>query len=180
MKKSSKLVIINRAEIPLDRVRITFSPEINFNQYSFSLNIIRNLKEIEFPTPVTFFVGENGTGESAILEAIASKAGFGAEGGSRNIHFKTSQENRYTGAQNLADQLTLSWRNKPKNGYFFRAESFFNVANYLDQMAREGGGDAALSPQRQLSLLAKFSVSVYYRYSFTTASCISEFHDLFL
>lgn len=100
-----------------------------------------------------------------------------------------------SGTQSLADQLRLSWRQKPKNGYFFRAESFFNVANYLDTMAREGGegpeptfksygakslhaqshgesfmsffknrlGDggffifdepeAALSPQRQLSLL---------------------------
>ena len=175
----------------LDSIRVNFSPEIDFNQYPFCLPLIKNLKEIEFPTVVTFFVGENGTGKSTILEAIANKAGFGAEGGSKNITFKTSQEHLYTGAQNLADQLTLSWRQKPKNGYFFRAESFYNVASYIDSIAqfdgraydsyggkslhqqshgesflsffknRLGSGgffifdepEAALSPQRQLSLM---------------------------
>ena len=131
-------------------------------------------------------------GKSTILEAIAHHVGFGAKGGSKNINFKTSEDKTYTGAQSLADQFTLSWRRKPHNGYFFRAESFFNIANYIDAMAREdasiyaayggkslheqshgesflsffsnrlgSGGffifdepEAALSPQRQLSLLA--------------------------
>jgi predicted ATPase len=180
----------------LDKVKANFSNTLDFNQYPFSLNIIKNLKEIEFKNQVTFFVGENGTGKSTIMEAIASLSGFGPEGGSRNINFKTSEEKTYTGTETLADNLTLSWRKKPKNGYFFRAESFFNVANFLDKLAMEGGGgpeatfapyggkslheqshgesflsffanrlsqsgffifdepEAALSPQRQLSLLA--------------------------
>lgn len=176
----------------LDKVKIKFKAEVDFNQYPFSLNIIKNLKDIEFTTQVTFFVGENGTGKSTILESIANKAGFGAEGGSKNIHFKTSEEKTYSGTQNLSEQITLSWRQKPKNGYFFRAESFFNVANYIDHLERECGGmaygpyggkslheqshgesflsffqnrlgnegffifdepEAALSPQRQLSLM---------------------------
>lgn len=180
----------------LDKVKANFSNTLDFKQYPLCLDIIRNLKEIEFKNQVTFFVGENGTGKSTILEAIAAQAGFGPEGGSRNINFKTSAEETYTGIEHLSANLTLSWRKKPKNGYFFRAESFFNVANYLDKVAVEGGGgpeetfapyggkslheqshgegflsffanrlgqsgffvfdepEAALSPQRQLSLLA--------------------------
>lgn len=174
----------------LDKVKVNFK-DVDLNKYPFSLNIIKNLQEIEFPTQATFFVGENGTGKSTILEAIANNAGFGSEGGSKNINFKTSEEKTYTGAQTLAEHLTLSWRKKPKDGYFFRAESFFNVANYIDSIAREDfraydsyGGkslheqshgesflsffanrlgtngffifdepEAALSPQRQLSLM---------------------------
>lgn len=178
----------------LDTVTANFDTTVNFTAYPFSLDIIKKLNCIKFPTQVTFFVGENGTGKSTILEAIAHQAGFGPEGGSKNIHFKTSQEKTYDGTERLAQQLTLSWRHKPKNGYFFRAESFFNIANHIDQIAREAGGpelayapyggkslheqshgesfmaffknrlgnngffildepEAALSPQRQLSLL---------------------------
>lgn len=178
----------------LDKVKVNFADtvtEIDFERYPFSLDVIKNLKTIEFPTQVTFFVGENGTGKSTILEAIAYKAGFGAEGGSKNIQFKTSEEKTYAGTQQLAEHLTLSWRTKPRNGYFFRAESFFNIANYIDQIAQDDGAaygpyggkslheqshgesflsffsnrlgtdgffifdepEAALSPQRQLSLM---------------------------
>lgn len=195
MKKLSK-GFAHRLDGPmLDKVKVAFAYGIDFNQYPFSLNIIKNLRDIEFSTPVTFFVGENGTGKSTILEAITNKAGFGPEGGSKNITFKTSEETTYSGTQNLSEQITLSWRQKPKNGYFFRAESFFNLANYIDYIAREGGSgpdkayasyggkslheqshgesflsffknrlgtggffifdepEAALSPQRQLSLM---------------------------
>ncbi len=174
----------------LDKVKVNFADAIDFNQYPFCLPIIKNLKDkdIEFPTNVTFFVGENGSGKSTILEALAHQIGFGPEGGSKNINFKTSQEKTYVAAQHLAEQLTLSWRMKPRHGYFFRAESFFNVANYIDYLGpdlypyyggkslheqshgesflaffkhRLGTGgffifdepEAALSPQRQLSLL---------------------------
>jgi predicted ATPase len=194
MKKILKNSIISTDGPILDTVTINFDTTIDFNSYPFSLPIIKNLTCINFPTQVTFFVGENGTGKSTILEAIANKAGFGAEGGSNNINFKTSEEKTYNGTELLSQQLTLSWRHKPKNGYFFRAESFFNIANYIDTLARECGGpekayapyggkslheqshgesfmaffknrlgnngffildepEAALSPQRQLSLL---------------------------
>jgi predicted ATPase len=136
----------------LDQVKVNFTDAINFSHYPFSLPIIKHLTTIEFPTQVTFFVGENGTGKSTILEAIANKAGFGAEGGSKNIHFKTSEEKTYVGTQSLAEQLTLSWRMKPKNGYFFRAESFFNVANYIDLLAQNGGPELAYAPYGGKSL----------------------------
>lgn len=129
----------------LDRAYIKFSPTVCFDHYPFSLNIIKNLKHIEFPTQVTFLVGENGTGKSTILEAIAEKAGFGPEGGSKNIYFKTAAGKTYAGPQLLAEYVTLSWRKKPTNGYFFRAESFFNVANYIDYLEEECGGNAYAS-----------------------------------
>ncbi len=137
MKHLSKKIILHDFEPFLDRVKISFNDKVNFNAYPFSLPIIKNLKDIPFPTQVTFFVGENGTGKSTILEAIAHHAGFGPEGGSKNINFKTSQESTYTGTDVLADRLTLSWSRKPKNGYFFRAESFFNIANFIDEMAKD-------------------------------------------
>lgn len=67
----------------LSEVRIDRSTPVDASQYPFSLNIIKNLKEIRFPTQVTFFIGENGTGKSTLLEAIAHHAGFGSEGGAR-------------------------------------------------------------------------------------------------
>lgn len=191
MKRLKKEYITDIDGPILDKIKVNFA-NTDFNKYPFSLNIIKNLKDIEFPTQVTFFIGENGTGKSTLLEAIANLAGFGAEGGSKNINFKTSQEKTYSGTQQLAEYLTLSWRKKPKNGYFFRAESFFNIANYIDIIAQEDiraydsyGGkslheqshgesflaffknrlgndgffildepEAALSPQRQLTLMA--------------------------
>lgn len=192
MKKSSKDVAVLLDGPMLDKVKVNFSDTIHGDRFPFSLSIIKNLTTIEFPTHVTFLVGENGTGKSTIVEAIAHCAGFGAEGGSKNINFKTSDEKTYVGTSLLADSFILSWRLKPKNGYFFRAESFFNLANYIDLIAQQdaraydsyggkslheqshgesflsffnnrlgSGGffifdepEAALSPQRQLSLMA--------------------------
>lgn len=179
-------------ETLLDKIKVSPFDTSLANKYPFSLPLIQNLKEIEFPTKVTFLVGENGTGKSTILEALAIKAGFGPEGGSKNIAFKTAAENNYTPAAQLANCMTLSWRKKVANGYFFRAESFFNVATHIEQIAQydfaiydsyggkslheqshgesflafftnrlSSGGffifdepEAALSPQRQLSLLS--------------------------
>lgn len=119
----------------LDTLKVKY-PFESTDRYPFCIPFIKNLDEITFPHQVTFFVGENGSGKSTILEAIAAKANFGPEGGSKNIHFKTSQEQTYSGTEQLSKYITLSWRKKPFDGYFFRAESFFNIANYIDTMAQ--------------------------------------------
>lgn len=62
---------------------------------------------------------------------------MGPKAAVRILLLKTSDEKHYSGAQQLAEQFTCSWRMKPKNGYFFRAESFYNVANFIDTIAKE-------------------------------------------
>lgn len=137
---------------------------------------------MEFPKPVTIFVGENGTGKSTILEAVAVAMGFNAEGGGREHRFSTRDSH-----SELWELLTPIKSVSPDDGFFLRAESFYNTSSYLEQsgslMARygseslhkrshgeaflalvqnrfEGRGlylldepEAALSPQRLLSLL---------------------------
>jgi predicted ATPase len=160
----------------------------DWDVYPFNVPVIENLESIKITSNVCFFIGENGTGKSTLLEAIASNYGFGKEGGSKNISFSTSEQDNNA----LSDYIRLSWSNKILGGYFFRAESFFNIASYIDEIQKiDGkayaayGGDslhvkshgqsflalfnnrlsnggfylldepeAALSPKRQLSLLA--------------------------
>jgi predicted ATPase len=122
----------------LDVIRVAFPENTDFSAYPFSLDIIKSLKEIRFPTQVTFIVGENGSGKSTILEAIATKVGFGKEGGSKHINFSTSNPEHATQTDRLASAFTMSWRMKPMDGYFFRAESFFNVASYVDSLGGIG------------------------------------------
>jgi predicted ATPase len=131
MKKSRTKTSSLYTEPFLCSVSIALDDHVDLTQYPFCLPLIRNTQKIIFPTTVTFLVGENGTGKSTICEAIASHVGFGPEGGSKNINFKTAST-QTTAA--LADYMTLSWSRKPLNGYFLRAESFFNVASYLDDI----------------------------------------------
>jgi predicted ATPase len=87
---------------------------------------------VDFTSNVTFFVGENGSGKSTILEAIADECGFNLSGGSRNHSYT-----RHPTESNLSSALRLSWFPKVTNGFFMRAESFFNFATYIDELAQE-------------------------------------------
>lgn len=107
----------------------------DWNKYPFNVPVIKNLKSISITSRVCFLIGENGTGKSTLLEGIASNFGFGKEGGSKNITFSTSKHDK----NNLADFLRLSWTNKILGGYFFRAESFFNIASYIDEIQEIDG-----------------------------------------
>lgn len=102
----------------------------NFNQYPFSLDVIRQLDSIEFHPKVTFIIGENGTGKSTLLEAIATAYGFNPEGGTKNFAFSTraSHSNLYKYIR-----IAKSFR-RPKDGFFLRAESFYNVATNIDEL----------------------------------------------
>ena len=92
-------------------------------------------RELRFPKPVTFFVGENGTGKSTLLEGIAVAYGFNPEGGTRNFTFST----RATHSE-LYRSLTLVRRAYASDGFFLRAESLYNLASNIDDM------DGAPSP----------------------------------
>lgn len=102
----------------------------SFERYPFSLPAVRELETISFRRPVTFVVGENGTGKSTLLEAIAVAWGFNPEGGSRNFRFSTRSSH-----SELSDYLRLErGTRRPRDGYFLRAESFFNVATEIERL----------------------------------------------
>jgi predicted ATPase len=164
----------------------------SFDHYPFNLAAVRPMESIELHPKVTFFVGDNGSGKSTLLEAIAVSMGFNAEGGSKNFNFGTRPSHSV-----LHKYLRVAKGYKrPKDGFFLRAESFFNVATEIENldaapafgppvityyggislheqshsesflallMKRFGGNsvflldepEAALSPQRQLSALAR-------------------------
>jgi predicted ATPase len=100
--------------------------------YPFSVPAIASLPEITLTSRIAFFAGENGTGKSTLLEAIAAHYGFGPEGGNRNFSSNTTESNRSTDP--LAKALRLSFDKRTGAGFFLRAESFFNTASAIDSL----------------------------------------------
>lgn len=150
--------------------------------YVGEIPAVKSTHRLNLHPKATFFIGENGTGKSTLLEAIAVADGFNAEGGTRNFNFATraSHSDLYKWIR-----LGRSMRGKRrKDGFFMRAESFYNVATEIEKLGVSGYGDyhrqshgeaflhlitdrlrgdglylfdepeAALSPQRQLVFLA--------------------------
>ncbi len=96
--------------------------------------------ELGFDRAVTIIVGENGTGKSTLLEGIAALAGYDEAGGGKGyMPVDHSRAVEVMGGR-LAEALRASWLPKITNGWFFRAESFFSVARYLDEAARDADG----------------------------------------
>lgn len=118
--------------------------DVDFDAYPFSIPAVREIASIDFHPNVTFFVGENGSGKSTVMEGIAVALGFGAEGGTRNVRFESAGS---TSA--LHDVLRLARGvPKPRDEYFLRAESFFNVASYMDETGYlDGYGGQSLHRQ---------------------------------
>lgn len=104
--------------------------DVNYETYPYNVPSIRELGLLKFHPDVTFFVGENGSGKSTLLEGIALALGYSPEGGTRNFRLATADSE-----SSLHEVLRLarSYR-KPQDGYFLRAESFFNVATYMDEV----------------------------------------------
>ena len=102
----------------------------SFDAYPFSIPAIRRLGALALDPKITFFVGENGSGKSTLVEAIAVAAGFNAEGGTKNFNFATRRSE-----SELHDALRLTRGiRREKDGFFLRAESFFNVATNIEQL----------------------------------------------
>lgn len=166
----------------------------DWDAYPFNVPAIRQLEELRIRSRVVFFVGENGSGKSTLLEAVADNYGFGREGGSRNFFGESTETVR--AITPLSKALRVGFSVKTGQGFYLRAESFFNVASRIDEMSHDAldghnayspyGGkslheqshgqsflalfenrfskrgfyvldepEAALSPQRQLSFLAR-------------------------
>lgn len=118
---------------------IVFENFIDRDSYLNALPIIRYLnktKKLTFRENVTFFVGENGTGKSTLLEAIAIAYGFNAEGGSRNFAFATNETH-----SELWKSLSVVKRGYAKDGFFLRAESLYNVATNIDELDNQPSFD---------------------------------------
>lgn len=106
------------------------------SSYLAGLPAVRFLEEkgsLAIDSDVTFLVGENGTGKSTLIEAIAAACGFNPEGGTKNFSFSTSGEGENFHSE-LWEHITVSRSRYPKDGFFLRAESFFNAATYIDEL----------------------------------------------
>jgi len=106
----------------------------NLNHYPFNIPVIKNFHQLQFHKPVTFFIGENGTGKSTFIEAIAVAAGLNPEGGSQNFNFHTKDTH-----SELSEHLILSKYSRPRTKFFLRAESFYNVASEIVRLSEECG-----------------------------------------
>lgn len=175
--------------IYLNRDRIS-----TYDHFPLDLPVIRYLQEVAFHPSVTYVIGENGMGKSTLLEGIAIAYGFNPEGGTLNFNFSN-----YDSHSNLDEYLRLKKGvYKPKDHFFFRAETFYNLATNIEELDRESsfgskiidsfGGkslhqqshgesffsafverfqgdglyildepEAALSPLRQISMLARIN-----------------------
>ncbi|MGI6093606.1 MAG: AAA family ATPase [Veillonellaceae bacterium] len=170
-----------------------------FNQHPFSIPVIRNLDYLDFDSRVTFILGENGTGKSTLLEAIAIAWGFNPEGGTKNFTFSTRNSH-----SELHEYIRLiRGVKKPKDGFFLRAESFYNLATEIDELRVgdayserslheqshgeaffaafmnrfKGKGlyildepEAALSPMRQIAMIARIHDLVQQKSQFIIAT----------
>ena len=111
--------------------------------YPFCLPFLQDDFELSFDRSITIIVGENGTGKSTFLEGIAVLAGFDEAGGGKGYKPVDHSSALEVMGGELSKALRASWLPKITNGWFFRAESFFTVARYLDVAARDVG---ALGP----------------------------------
>lgn len=122
---------------------VKISKEIPPNNYLSSLPVVQSLRErgsLRLHKKVTFIVGENGIGKSTLIEGLAVAMGFNPEGGTVNFNFSTNDSH-----SDLHEYLTVSrGYRRHKDGFFLRAESFYNVASNIDELDSEPGFGAKL------------------------------------
>jgi predicted ATPase len=116
--------------------------------HPFTVPSIRAFERMNFDMPVTFLVGENGSGKSTLLEAIAIAWGFNPEGGSRNFSFSTRASH-----SDLHKALRLARGvHRAGDGFFFRAESYFNLATQIEELDKGPGGPPIMASYGNKSL----------------------------
>jgi predicted ATPase len=123
-------VILRRDQVP------------DFHRYPFALPVVAAFDRLTFESPITFLIGENGSGKSTLLEAIAIALGFNAEGGSRHFRFGTRSSH-----SELHHYLrTVRGVERPRDGFFLRAESYFNVATEIEHLDEAPGPGPPIGP----------------------------------
>jgi predicted ATPase len=120
----------------------------SFDAYPFSIPAIRQLSVLELGPQVTLLAGENGSGKSTLVEALAVALGFNPEGGSRNMSVSTRASH-----SSLHECLrVIRGTRSARDGFFLRAESFFNVATHIEQLDGGGGGSPIIDSYGGVSL----------------------------
>jgi predicted ATPase len=132
----------------------TLAEKIDPTAYPFHIRAFSHGIDLPLRSTVTYFVGENGSGKSTLLEAVAERCGFNPEGGNRDHHRATVAV-----PSPLAGALRLSWRPKVTQGFFLRAESFYNVATYIEQVSdlRAYGGKSLHEQSHGESFISLFA-----------------------
>jgi predicted ATPase len=107
------------------------------DEFPFSVPAIANIEQLDLGQSVTLLAGENGSGKSTILEAVAAAIGFAEQGGELERLGELPAVPRNVLSEARAPLLApVLSDTKPRNGYFLRAESFFNVAKFVDSSDR--------------------------------------------
>jgi predicted ATPase len=135
--------------------RVTSRPDkVDPSRYPFNVPAFSRGIDLAFRSTVTFFVGENGSGKSTLLEALAECCGFNPEGGNRDHHRAT-----FADRSPLAQALSLAWGPKVSEGFFMRAESFYNFATYIEGVSdlRAYGGKSLHEQSHGESFLSLFN-----------------------
>jgi len=138
MGRKSRL--INLPAPYLKRIWIDRSSIEDAAIYPYCLPFLQKNFELNFDRAITIIVGENGSGKSTLLEGIAALAGYDDAGGGKGYRPVDHSRALEVSGGRLSKALRASWVPKITNGWFFRAESFFSVARYLDEAARDGMG----------------------------------------
>jgi predicted ATPase len=193
-----QLVMLNQDSQFIRAVYLKKDRISSYDHFPLNLPVIRSFQELTFHPNVTYIIGENGMGKSTLLEGIATALGFNPEGGTLNFNFSN-----YDSHSNLDEYLRIvKGVNRAEDHFFFRAETFYNVATNIEDLDKEpfaghriidsfggkslheqshgesffaafierfqGNGlyildepEAALSPLRQMSMLARINELVH-------------------
>lgn len=116
----------------LRSVELKGAPTALPDRFPFSIRAVQHLERLEFPSPVTFFVGENGSGKSTLLEAMATAIGLPTVGSAATRDDVTLADQR-----ELGRALRLTWNVRARRGFFLRAEDFFGFAKSIEQLKAE-------------------------------------------
>lgn len=123
----------------LKRIWVDLAKVTDRSAYPFCLPMFQVDFEWHFDRQITVIVGENGVGKSTLLEGIAALAGYDDAGGGKGYRPVDHSDAVEEQGGRLADALRAAWLPKITDGWFFRAESFFSVARYLDEAAVQVG-----------------------------------------